>query len=208
VCAVPAKHINKVPRIFRTWSADENPGYNCTIWEAGRATSAAPTFFERIFIGDPGLQEEFIDVGVGCNNPVRFLVTEALREFGPEREVGCILSIGTGKPKVAGFKSPGLFQRALPLDLIKTLASMASESETEALAMMQRFQNCPGLYHRLNVERGLEEVSLEEWKKLGEVKTHTLAYLEGRDISNEVNVIAGSLAGRATQTFPLGQLGI
>ena len=31
VCAVPAKHINKVPRLFCTWEADKCPGYNCTI---------------------------------------------------------------------------------------------------------------------------------------------------------------------------------
>ena len=200
--------MNKEPRLFRTWSADENPGYNCTIWEAGRATSAAPRFFKRIYTGDPGFQEEFIDAGMGCNNPVRFLIEEAQREFGPVREVGCIVSIGTGKPKVAGFDAPGLFQRALPLDLIKVLASMATNSEAEASAMKARYQNCPGLYHRLNVERGLEEVSLEEWEKLGDVKTHTMAYLGGHDVSNNVNVIVDALVGRPLQTFRLGQLGI
>ena len=132
VCAVPAKHINKEPRLFRTWEADKYPGYNCTIWEAGRATSAAPTFFKRIRIGDPGLQEELVDAGMGCNNPVRYLIEKAQREFGLAREVSCIVSIGTGMPKVAGFESPGLFQRALPLDLIKVLASMATDSEAEA----------------------------------------------------------------------------
>jgi len=205
---VPAKHINKEPRLLRTWSADKNPGYNCTIWEAGRATSAAPTFFKRICIGDPGLQEEFIDAAMGCNNPVRYLIEEAEREFGPMRNVSCIVSIGTGKPKVAGFEAPGLFQRALPLDFIKVLASMATDSEAEALAMKARYQNCPGLYHRLNVERGLEEVSLEEWKKLGEVKTHTIMYLKRCDVSDDVDVIVSALLGGSPQTYRLGQLGI
>jgi hypothetical protein len=203
---VPAKHVNKEPRLFRTWSADKNLGYNCTIWEAARATSAAPRFFKRICIGDFGLQEEFIDAGIGCNNPARYLVKEAQREFGPMREVSCIVSIGTGKSKVAGFKSPGLFQRALPLDLIDVLVSMATDSEAEAKKMKERYQNCPGLYYRLNVERGLEDVSLEEWKKLGDVKTHTMAYLE--EISNDIDAIVSALAGRSSQTFRLGQLGI
>jgi predicted acylesterase/phospholipase RssA len=208
VCAVPAKHINRQPRLFRTWSADKSPGYNCTIWEAARATSAAPTFFKRISIGDAGLQEEFIDAGIGCNNPVRYLVEEAGKEFGPERTVSCIVSIGTGKPMVAGFKSPGLFQRVLPLDLIKVLASMATDSETEASTMKARFQNCSGLYHRLNVERGLEEVSLEEWEKLGEVKSHTMAYLSDSTVSQGIDVIVDALVGKSSKTFPLGQLGI
>ncbi|KAH8784081.1 FabD/lysophospholipase-like protein [Hyaloscypha sp. PMI_1271] len=208
VCAVPAKHINKQPRLFRTWSADKNPGYNCTIWEAARATSAAPRFFKRIYIGDPGLQEEFIDAGMGCNNPVRYLVEEAGKEFGPERTVSCIVSIGTGKPKVAGFKAPGLFQRVLPLELIQVLADMATDTEAEASAMEARFQNCPGLYHRLNVERGLEEVSLEEWKKLGDVKQHTMAYLSDNAVSRRIDVIVDALVGKSQHVYPLGQLGI
>jgi predicted acylesterase/phospholipase RssA len=208
VCAVPAKHINKQPRLFRTWSADKSPGYNCTIWEAARATSAAPRFFKRIYIGDPGLQEEFIDGGIGCNNPVPYLIEEAGKEFGPERTVSCIVSIGTGKPKVTAVKAPGLFQRVIPLELIKVLADMATDTETEASAMKVRFQKCPGLYHRLNIERGLEEASLEEWERLGEVKSHTMAYLSDDAVSRGIDAIVLALVGKPSQTFPLGQLGI
>ncbi len=207
VCAVPAKHVNKEPRLFRTWEADKYPGYNCTIWEAARATSASPRFFKRICIGDSGLQEEFIDAGMGCNNPVRYLIVEAQREFGSAREVSCIVSIGTGKPKVAGFKAPSFFQRALPLDLVKVLASMATDTEAQASVMKARYQNCPSLYHRLNVERGLDEITLEEWEKLGEVKTHTMTYLGEDDINNDLDIIVKALVGKSSQTFCLGQLG-
>ncbi|KAI9869902.1 MAG: hypothetical protein M1830_004948, partial [Pleopsidium flavum] len=207
VCAVAAQHINKRPRLFRTWSADKDPGYNCTIWEAARATSAAPTFFKRIQIGEPGLQEDFIDAGLGCNNPMRQLILEAVREFGEDRDVGCIVSIGTGKPEVTRFKKPGFgFQRVLPLDLIKVLGSMASDSEAEAMELRERYKNCPGLYHRLNVDRGLENVSLEEWEMLGDVKTQTIAYLTGPDVSREVDEIVEALLGRPPRTFTLGQL--
>jgi hypothetical protein len=111
---MPARHVNRKPRLFRTWKSDKSPGYNALIWEAGRATSAAPPFFKRILIGNPGLQEEFIDGALGCNNPVLSLVEEARREFEPNTKVGCIVSIGTGKPKVAEFKKPGHIQRMLP----------------------------------------------------------------------------------------------
>jgi hypothetical protein len=138
---------------------------------------------------------------------VGYLVEEAGKEFGPERTVSCIVSIGTGKPKVTGFKAPGLFQRVIPLELIEVLANMATDSETEAAAMKARFRNCPGLYHRLNVERGLEEVSLEEWEKLGEVKSHTMAYLSDDAVSRGIDVIVDALVGKSLQVFPLGQLG-
>jgi hypothetical protein len=145
---------------------------------------------------------------MGCNNPVRYLVEEAGKEFDPERMVSCIVSIGTGKPKVAGFKAPGLFQRVLPLELIQVLADMVTDTEAEASAMEARFQNCPGLYHRLNVERGLEEISLEEWEKLGEVKQHTTAYLSDNAVSRRIDVVVDALVGKSQQVYPLGQLGI
>jgi hypothetical protein len=109
--------------------------------------------------------------------------------------------------KVAGFEKPSFFQRALPSDLIKVLASMATDTEDEEKLANDRYKSCPGLYHRLNVERGLEEASLEEWKKLGDVKTHTKAYLRGYEVSNNIDAIVKALVGRSLQTFPLGQLG-
>lgn len=154
------------------------------------------------------MQEEFIDAGLGCNNPVRYLVEEATKEFGLERKVGCIVSIGTGKPMVAGFKAPSLFQRVLPLELVKVLASIATDTEGESSRMKSRFQNCPGLYHRLNVEQGLQGISLEEWDKLGEIKSHTMAYLNDDTVSQGIDVIVDALIGKSAEGFPLGQLGI
>ena len=95
----------------------------------------------------------------------------------------------------------------LPLELIKVLAEMATDTETEALAIKNRFQNCPGLYHRLNVERGLEEIALEEWEKLGDIKQHTMAYLSDDTVSRGIDVIVDALLGKTSQSFPLGQLG-
>lgn len=205
---MPARHISKQPRLFRTWSADRNPGYNCRVWEAGRATSAAPTLFKRIKIGDHGMEEEFVDAGLGCNNPIQYLIEEAKREFGADRKVGCIVSIGTGKQHVIGFKAPGLLQRALPTDLIKVLVKMATDAEDEASRMKSRFQNCAGLYHRLNVERGLEDVSLEEWKELGKVKTHTVQYLKEDTVNKSIDTIITALVDRSTFDFRLGSLGM
>jgi predicted acylesterase/phospholipase RssA len=38
---------------------------DCTIWQAARATCAAPTYFRRMKIGDC----EYVDGGLGFNNP-------------------------------------------------------------------------------------------------------------------------------------------
>ncbi len=209
VCAVAAKHIDSAPVLFRTWSAAKNPGNNCTIWEAARATSAAPRLFKRIEIGDSQLKQEYVDAGLGCNNPVTHLVKEAAREFGAERSVGCIVSVGTGKPKVAGFSKPAFgLARVFPLELIEVLKKMATSSEVEATAAKERYRNFPGLYHRLNVDKGLEDITLKDWKSLPEVVTHTEKYLHDPDVSREVDEVVEALLGRPSASVTLGHLGI
>lgn len=76
------------------------------IWEAARATSAATSFFAPIKIKSRGLEREFLDGGLGANNPVYELWQEAEIAFGPgplEPQIQCLLSIGTGKPKLEAF---------------------------------------------------------------------------------------------------------
>jgi len=206
VCAVPARHVDNEPRIFRTWEASKFQGYNCTIWEAARATSAAPRFFKRILIGDPGMEEEFVDAGLGCNNPTKQLIQEASQELSSDALVGCIVSIGTGQPKVSGFAKPSAFQRILPLELIEVLKGIATDTEKVARDMEDRFRMCPGLYHRLNVDRGLDEISLEEWQRLGEVRTHTERYIRQSHVDRSIDAIVNALVGKAAMV-PLGNLG-
>jgi predicted acylesterase/phospholipase RssA len=66
-----------LPVLFRTYDSPYHPAAEWTIWEAGRATSAAPNFFKQIKIGRPGLEEAFVDGGMGNNNPISSLLLEA-----------------------------------------------------------------------------------------------------------------------------------
>jgi hypothetical protein len=158
-------------------------------------------------IGPPGLEEEFVDAGLGCNNPAEQLLQEAMREY-EGRDVCCILSIGTGMPKVTALKqSRGLLGRMFPLDVVEALKDMATTSELVADEMKRRYGNRPGLYYRLNVDRGLEDISLEEWKQLANVKTHTLAYLHKPDVSSVLDEIVNALVGKSSQRYPIEQLG-
>ncbi|KAJ2976799.1 hypothetical protein NQ176_g4736 [Zarea fungicola] len=72
-----------------------NIGRPWTIWEAGRATSAAPTFFSA-HKADNGFQ--YSDGGTIANNPTELGYQEA-RRLWPGRDVDLILSIGTGREK-------------------------------------------------------------------------------------------------------------
>lgn len=54
---------------------------------------------------------------------------------------------------------------------------MATESETTAEKMQRRFRDVKNTYFRFSVDRGLEDIGLEEWKKLPKVRTFTTEYL-------------------------------
>ena len=210
VCAVGTSDVTHAagPTLFRSYDVAKNKEYNCTIWEAARATSAAPTFFKRIKIGPPGSGVEYVDAGIGCNNPVKQIIAEAARVFGDDAPVAGIVSIGTGQSGNVGLAKPDAFQKLIPSDLIKVLKEIATDSGRVAEEMEQKYKNVPGLYNRLDVDRGLQSVSLDEWKRLGEVREHTKNYmrLEVNDkrIDNVVGVLNGSFSHH---TRTVGELG-
>jgi patatin-like phospholipase/acyl hydrolase len=57
---------------FNPHLVDSLCGYK--IWEAARATTAAPTYFPRMQLGD----RQYIDGGIGYNNPVLEYVSLSL----------------------------------------------------------------------------------------------------------------------------------
>lgn len=69
------------------------PDVNCTIWQAGRATSAIGLAFKPIQVG----QSVYHDDGNGKYNPAEQVLDEAILNEWPGREVGVFISVGTGK---------------------------------------------------------------------------------------------------------------
>ena len=181
----------RIPRLFRTYRAAKYPAPNCTIWEAVRATSAAPTFFKRNLIDG----EEYVDGGMGCNNPVQQVLQEAELVF-PERHVACIISIGAGQAQTIGIPKPGWFQRVLPLQVVDAVRKIATDCEASAQGAAQRFERTPGVYFRFNVEQGLQEVGLEQWERLDEVRAHTGQYIRMADVDAKLEAAVASLCGR------------
>ncbi|KAJ7440029.1 FabD/lysophospholipase-like protein [Mycena latifolia] len=169
VCAQSAHAMRgNIPVLFRTYDSPHERTATCTIWEAARATSAAPTFFKRIEIGPTSRAEAFLDGGLGRNIPTGTLLEEAQLLF-PNRRVACVLSIGTGQVKAAAIPTPSRLQRALPLDVIHATVAIATDCETTNQDMLKRFVGDPGVYFRFNVEQGMQNIKLGQWERLGEV---------------------------------------
>ncbi len=108
------------PQRFRMYQGLPNQGPDCKIWEAARATTAAPTFFKAIKIAGPGgFSPDYVDAGLGFNNPTKEVRDEAKELFGPNRRIGMLVSIGTGHPGPSWWKQPKGIEKVLPLELIR-----------------------------------------------------------------------------------------
>ena len=177
-----------IPVLFRTYQSREIHS-DCKIWEAARATSAAPTFFKRIEIGRG---QPFIDGGLGRNNPSRLLLDEANALFGA-RHIGCLLSIGTGQAEVISIEKPGIFQRIVPTDIIDALKAIATDCEATHETMLGLFANSPDTYFRLNVEHGMQGIQLSEWEKLGNVEAHTMQYMRKKEVDEKLALLVNAI---------------
>ena len=168
VCATSEK-LNKKFRL-RTYPSSWDPTDDCTIWQACRATSAAPTFFPPVKFGKP--EVEYVDGGLGYNNPVRALMDE-VTHIWPTRKVGCIVSIGTGIQP-----SSDVGKSLKPL--LETLKIMATDTEQVAREFKEEFEarhKERKVYFRFNVQQGLGQVRLEEWREFDRVTVATQDYL-------------------------------
>lgn len=154
-------------RTYRSWE----PGTDCSIWQAARATSAAPLFFDPITFGTP--PRSYVDGGIHVNNPIRAVVDEAhsLRTLGKERKIGCIVSIGTGIQSLQGVGTRGH-------QIIAALANAATDCEKVAREYREELQVADSRpeYFRFSVG-GLHGIGLEEWKQFDKLSAATADYL-------------------------------
>ncbi|CAE6365136.1 unnamed protein product [Rhizoctonia solani] len=200
VCAMSAANMRaSIPTHFRTFTAYENVTPNCKIWEAVRATSADPKFFKRIKIQDMGLQIEYVDGGIGCNNPADRILKEADRIFRGAH-VACLISIGMGKGDVLKIPEPGLKENTIPLGTLDVLERIASDCEATHNQMGMRFQRFkrpdpdPGVYFRFNLDDVPDDA--KQWVGLGHIRQNTEAFLNLANISQRVDEAAKAIRRR------------
>ena len=178
-----------IPTFFRSYRTKHNeilPSVtNCRIWEAARATSAAPTFFDPMVIG----LQAYVDGATGMNNPVECVLDEA-QMLWPDAlsRIQSLVSIGTGKPESKDFGDN-------LKDIVLTLKSIATDTENTHL----RFAKCiidrglQGRYFRFNVDRGMANVRLDDHEKIGSIEAATQAYIKSPDVKYNAELFTGVL---------------
>ncbi|KAF1828816.1 hypothetical protein BDW02DRAFT_562334 [Decorospora gaudefroyi] len=134
-----------------------------------------------------------------ANNPVREVWDQAQMVWGPEPlegKVKCLISIGTGVPSLKPFKDD-------VLHISETLVAIATETEATA----ERFRReralleSNGRYCRFNVVRGLEDIGLEEAKKVKEMAAATRLYISSQEVHKQMQACAANLT-RYKETSP------
>ena len=160
----------RVPYLFRTYRhprtghlLERNPDHidNYPIWQIGRATSAAPTYFKATKIREDDDKFEFVDGGFGTNNPSEEVYRSVTQMCNNNRTaVKTLVSIGTGKNDEIVHLGRG-YQKYL--SYLNAAVKWASDSERIHETVYSMTQGNTD-YFRLNVEEGIGSMKLDAWK--------------------------------------------
>jgi hypothetical protein len=160
---------------------------------------AVPSHFSPVKIGPRLRQQAFIGGALGANNPTRELLKEASTVFGNESRIAQIISIGSGIHSVLSTNSG-----ADEANFSRLLKDIATDCEAVAQELHTRLYNITA-YRRLNVERGMENIALDNWNGLGDIESHTGAYITVASVSASIDTSLRHLRERVG-TVTLGQI--
>lgn len=180
VVAVLYSAMNKAkPVLFRTYHTPTHPASPCPIWQAARATSAAPTWFSPQSINNV----LYIDGGVGHNNPTLLALKEIKNLYpGGDQEIGMILSLGTGTKFDISAKNP-----------MKACIGYTTGSVGIHHQMEDRFGRCyrseggDQVYFRFDVPEIGSTVSLGDWDRIKFLEGETRKYLDTEEVKVEIS---------------------
>ncbi|KAJ4402995.1 hypothetical protein N0V82_010717, partial [Gnomoniopsis sp. IMI 355080] len=166
VLAATKNDVSAKPTLFKTYDMSSE-FRDCHIWEVALATSAATTFFKSIKMGRDSI--EFVDAALGFNNPSEILIQEAEHVFPNAQDIR-LLSIGTGLGGVVSI-------RDTRTSIISMLKKIGTESNKVADRLEERYQGT-NQYFRFDVDRGMEDITLADWKMNSEIAAYTHNFLK------------------------------
>lgn len=142
VIAQMAENLSAQPTIFRSYSAEGVARSKCAIWEAARATSAAPMYFKEMTINTRPPPITYIDGGLGYNNPAKLALIEAERIWNKK---ACLVSIGTGHPSAVSIVDESQLENDLGVQrtFLKTMQSSLSTLASYIIPKWDIAKNIP-----------------------------------------------------------------
>jgi hypothetical protein len=181
---------------FRTYSA-RHGFLDCTFVEAACATVSISSHFSPVSIGPHLLEETFTSASFGFNNPARELIKEAEAQFGSNARLSTILSIGSGRTALISLGGP-------ESTCHESLKGIVVDCEKVARELGMQLFNVDA-YLRLNVDRGMENMEISDWKRSGKIVGYTSAYLEVPKVTKAIDSSIQRLQDKVG-SITLGQL--
>lgn len=135
---------------------------------------ATPEYFSYVAIGPRLREQNFAGIPHGFDNPMREVIKEAELAFGEQKPVSFVLSLGSG-------------QKARLSDQDHHVTRLSRICSDGVARDLQHQLRGFGEYLRLNVDRGMENIELDDWHKLGSIETYTNVYLEISQITNYID---------------------
>ncbi|CAG8527866.1 12599_t:CDS:2 [Acaulospora colombiana] len=178
-------------RLFRNYGVRATPEYNPMLVQTILASCSFPSMFEPVQIGKEPYKEKFVTGALNCPNPTREAINESSGLFGDQTPMSVILSLGSGQGSIVSLESAASEEerRQLLHCLITDYARERTHQELERLI------HSMGIYFRLNVQKGLEDVD-ERRESASKVKSNTTAYLGEYSVSQVVDDLVNALLGR------------
>ena len=146
---------------------------------------------------------KLVSYGTIYNNPSKLLLDEASRLW-PHAIQFCLISVGTGRQPPVDVISPpppkqflfgSVFNKLRPTPFAKSFLDQLLKLDANAMPNMvhdevweiaQQSTNVDLDYYRFNVENGLQDVSLDDWKSVEKIAAVTRSYTSSREISHRI----------------------
>jgi hypothetical protein len=141
----------------------------------------------------------YIAAGVGANNPVGDVITEAHELFGGDSSVSFLLSLGTGHPGTIPVSPDG------NVDIHRLLRDMMSDCEQRAQEVERRLGRV-GIYFRFSVQQGMQNVYGGQATDPSWNSSQTDAYLSDQRTSKNIDALLQTF-NSPNKHVTLGQLG-
>ncbi|MCJ1269381.1 hypothetical protein MMC22_009273 [Lobaria immixta] len=189
VCAASA--VSTQIELLRSYKSRRlgHRNYDCFMWEAVRAKSAAPLFFEPIAL--EASKATFVDGGIRANNPIDQLTSEA-RQLWLDRDIGCLVSLGTGVKVPQGFSS----KKSRLHEVLQSLADIATDADHKARGFRDTQEGRELVrskkYYRYAVTQGVGDVDPADFEKIHHMESMTLPYIS--DVDDSIENCARNLA--------------
>ncbi|CAE7067064.1 unnamed protein product [Rhizoctonia solani] len=149
------------------------------IWEAARATSAAPLYFRPMKAGV--YKATYLDGCVSSHCNPSWLAMQEAKQLWPKRKIGLFMSLGTGSPNKVALQAP---MRRFILGFIYLAANTVQVHEMAWREFKRKYEVSP--YVRLSVDHEISKIRLDDPSRLDNITAATLTYLEVARTSHQI----------------------